>query len=155
MKFRSIILLVAILMTFLFQGCVGTRDVSSQSPYSELMGKKFVLQQDCYVYRFKDENRIRIGIDGGGYGQFLPNQVSPEFIQKQLKYVEIFSIMPKESLFIIVGCEEEREPENTFRRFKAMFANSSIQGQVLDVSDLTDMSKTPPVFREKLAAPIQ
>jgi hypothetical protein len=156
MKLRSIIIWAAIPMALLLQGCVSSRDISSQVPYSELIGKKFVLQQNCYVYWFKEnKSPLSVGIDETGNGQFLPNKVNAEFIQKELKYVRISGIMPKGSVFTIVGCIEERRPEDTFRRFKATFENTTTQWGVLDVSDLTDMSKSPPEFLENLAKPVE
>jgi hypothetical protein len=69
------------------------------------------------------QSSLSVGTDRSG-GQFLPNEVSNKFIQKQLKYVKIWGIMPKGSVFTIVACEEERHPEDTFRRFKAKLENS-------------------------------
>ena len=148
-------LLVMVLLIPLCQGCVGTRDISSQRPYSSLIGKKYILRQSCYVYRTR-ETGDRLFVGNASVGHFLPEEVTPHFIGRQTGGgVTIEGILPQGTMFTIVSCEEERHPEDIFRRLKATFQNASFGGQALDVSDLTDMSKEPPAFRETLAVPVE
>jgi hypothetical protein len=115
------------------------------------MGGKYILQQDCYIYQTQ-ETGTNLFVGNASVGHFLPEQISPEFINKKIDNDGlIVGILRKGTMFIIVGCEEERRPEDLFRRFKVRLESSSFQGLICDVSDLTDMSKNPPVFRDSLA----
>ena len=159
MKLRSAIILTAIPMALLLQGCASDRDISSQSPYSELVGKKFVLLRDCYIVRTMSDHS-QIGVDSatrGGYA-YMPKEVSPQFIHRRVDQdVEIAGILPKGSVFTIVGCEERRSPENDFKMFKATFEvqNPEFQGLVFNIAELTNMAKGTPTFLNDLAKPVE
>jgi hypothetical protein len=144
-----------ILTAFLFQGFVSVRDLSSQSPYSEWLGKKFVLQQSCYVYQTR-ETGSELFVGNASVRHFLPEDVSSNFINQKIgKDGLIVGILPQGSVFTIAGCKEQRSPEDVFDRFEAIFQNTSYQQQIFIVSDLTDMRKTPPEFLQNLAKPLK
>jgi len=148
-------ILVTILITLCIQGCVSTRDISSQFPYSGMMGKKYVLKQSCYIYQTR-ETGTNLFVGNASVGHFLPEEVSSAYIGKQInKKTIIIGFLPRDSVFTIVGCDEERRPEDLFRLFKAKFGDGPFVGQTLDVSDLTDMTKNPPEFRKALAVPVE
>ncbi|HSY74353.1 MAG TPA: hypothetical protein VK810_02695 [Dongiaceae bacterium] len=151
---RLIIILAAIPMALLFQGCKSVRDIGSQSPYSEMIGEKFVLEQDCYIFRFKDK-RDTLFVANSSMVRYLPDIVSLELAQKKYKNVEIVGIIGKGSVFTVVACMEEKSPEDIFQRFKATFDNPSFNGEIIDVSYLTDLTKTPPEFEAISAKPLE
>jgi len=156
MKYKSIVfLLVAIALSVIYEGCTSVSDVSTQTPYSEMMGKKFVLLQDCYVYRTK-ETGTNLFVGNAAIGHFLPVEVSSAFINKKIgKDVLIVGILHEGTMFKIVKCEKQQSPEDVFLRFKVQLEKSSFQESILDVSDLTDMTKNPPVFRNGMAKPLE
>lgn len=155
MKMRSIIILAAIPIALLLQGCLfypRFYDVSARSPYAEMMGKKFVLKQDCYACGNVKAGKLSVGVPG----RFLP-AVSPLFINKKLDNgIVIAGILNQGSVFTIVGCIDQYDPENGhFGSFKATFETPSFQGVIFDVSELTDMAKVPPEFLDSLAKPLE
>src|SRR5262249_7472261 len=146
------ITLTALAAAVLCLGCQSTRDLTFESPYSQFIGKKVVLVQDCYLYSFKTrEARLRVG---KGARQFMPEEVNEAFVGKRFKYVEIFGLVRQGSVLTIVSCLEERDPEHVFRRFQGIGDDSPVEGQVVDLSDLTDMTDNPPTFREDMARPV-
>jgi hypothetical protein len=156
MKYESIVfLLVAIALSVVYEGCTSVSDVSKQTPYSEMIGKKFVLLQDCYVYQTK-ETGTNLFVGNAAVGHFLPVEVSSAFINKKIgKDVLIVGILYDGTIFKTVRCEKQQSPEDMFLHYKAQFEKSSFNGPTLDVSDLTDMTKNPPVFRDGLAKPLE
>ena len=111
--------------------------------------------QDCYVYKYLgSKNELRAGLDFSCSGQYLPKSVSPEFVQMRYKDVYIISILTKGTTFKVVACEEERRPEDTFRRFKAIFENELFKNQIIGVSDLTNLGENPPTFLDGLVKPL-
>src|ERR1700679_63330 len=122
MKMRLIIILAAISIALLFQGCVErTEDVSLQSPYSELMNKKFILHQDCYIYKYLDDRkRLFVGNYSRDYSE-LPKEVSSQFLGKQFNSVIIVGIVPKGSVFTIVRLEIAYTFESSYRDVFASF----------------------------------
>lgn len=130
-------------------------DISSISPYVEFMGKKYILQQDCYVWK-SFEGRTQIWVESPSINNhYLPKEVNPEFIHEKIyQNDEIIGIMPKGSVFTIIGCEQERSIDYNYRRFKATFEDSLFQGTIFNVSRLTDMTKNPPAFKNDLAKPL-
>jgi hypothetical protein len=145
--------LVLFAVLFLCGGCTTITDLSSQSPYAEWMGRQFVLVQDCYVFKFKDDKRtlyVGRGIN------LMPPDVAPQFVNKQFNGMTLLGILKRGSKFTIVGCYEERDIEDVIRNFEATLNEKTgeFRGAILNVAFLTDLTKNPPVFNEVLAKPL-
>ena len=152
MKFRSLIILAVIPMVLLFQGCSGRiENVSSQSPYSELMGKKFILQQDFFIFNFLDDQQRKL-VGNSSRCSALPKEVSSQFIGKRFNSVVIVGIVPKGLAFTVVRLQVERTIESSYRDVMASFEAPSLRGQIFDVTFLTK-EKKPPEFLDSLAKP--
>jgi len=139
--------------TFLFQGCTSIKDLSSQSPYAEWMGRQYVLEQDCYVFKVNDNPSVPfVGRDL----YRLPADVAPQFVDEHSNEDKILGILQKGSKFTIVGIHEVRNIEGVVRDFEATFDEKTgrFHGAVLNVRFLTDWTKIPPVFNETLAMPV-
>jgi len=131
------------------QGCSSIKDVSARYPYSEKIGKTYILQHDCYIFRFKDSWTIYVGQDIYG----LPKEVVPNFVNNPKGDDIILGVAPKGSVFKVVGCNEARTPENITQEYQAVFEDrtAAFPELIVNVMFLTDYTKTPPVFDIQLA----
>jgi hypothetical protein len=87
---------------------------------------------------------------------FLPEEVDSNLVGRNFgKDVVIVDVVRKGTVFQIARCYESGYPENAFRQYQVRFDDVSLGGALLDISDLTDMTVRPPVFREEFAEPVK
>jgi len=110
-----------------------------------MMGRKFIVQQDCYVYGGPNRSYLLVG---NSRDYRLPREVSPEFIGTQIaKDLVIYGILDKGSILQIVGCKVQYNPENgNIIDYQAKVNDQTFNGVVFGLAYLIDESKSPPTF---------
>ncbi len=143
-----------------FSSCHRTVDLSHQEPYSEAIGKKFVLQQDLYIYTFRKSTHLYLG---NAFG--LPNKVDQKYIKTKYSDGFIIGIAQVGQTIEIDQFLEEYAPlasSSNYCFIKLIDKNVINFGQ-LDATDLVNIkdnppyTKTwgdPPIFNPKYALPL-
>ena len=137
----------------LLTACVHYEDISNREPYSAMVGSRFELKQDCYVFRY--HSRKQLYVINPSRDDTLPRPVDRIYVGKSDEKGEIVGIVGKGTLFTIVGCEDERRPESTYIDYKASFKITPFDNEVLDVVFLTDLTQKPPKFLEEMVQEVR
>ena len=125
-------------------------EVGGRAPYSKWVGKEFVLQQDCF---FIAADKF-FYVDSPLISKFYPKEVNTAYINYHIDpYTTIVGVARKGARFRIVGCLEERRPEDWFLRWQAKFEDGSLRLETIDISRLTDMVSSKPVFLDGWVIP--
>jgi hypothetical protein len=148
--------IIVFLGTILQFGCHTTiRDIGSLEPYSKTIGSKYMLMQDCFLFSYSD-TRSKVFIGNSSCAIYLPDKINEVFVGKRIGEVYIFGIVHKGAIFTVVGVEQNDSFETgTVREWKVIFDDHRFGEQVCYATDLTDILKNPPTFRENLARIVQ
>jgi hypothetical protein len=142
-------------------GCSSTKDISKEPPYSQCIGKKFILKEDMYIFKFNDSYKYAIaGPDSGISG--LTKFVDPKFIGRDSGRLVIKGIIKKGSIFHIIRVNCVTTFELSYIDFLITFENIPISkngvlsGSILNLNNPPD-TKTwsdPPIFKANLVEPL-
>lgn len=92
-------------------GCVRSAYLNDIEPYSKYIGEKYVLLQDCYIFKI-DYPRPELGAYSPSQGiTFLPKTVDSQYVgHTYYKTIKILGIARKGSVFTIQSIREDTEP---------------------------------------------
>lgn len=168
MKFyRGYAGLITIMIVMIFSACrPALRDVSSQGPYREAIGKKFILQRDLYVYKFHDSPLLQLGSannmppDSMG----VPEEVDEKYIGLNAEYLTLKGVVKKGQVFTIKKAlykEDYYFPYVSYRVVldgNQQFSNKEINTmQMIELTanpPKTETWSTPPIFKSDMALPL-
>ena len=86
----------------------GTFSVAKHPEYAGMIGKEYVLQRDCYIFRFSDDKKVLhlspVGADTPGLGTIQPSEnIDVRLIGKKFANFEILGELPKQTVVKIVA----------------------------------------------------
>ena len=153
-------------LALLCSACSITKNISNQPPYDQCIGKKFVLKEDMYIFKFYGSSQCSIaGQHNGIMG--LPRYVDRKYLEddhfsKNNHYLAIQGIVPKGSIFIITKVIDEITFDDSFTRILITFDNiPSIKNGIITTAILNwknyPFDKTfgdPPIFKPDLIEPL-
>ncbi len=159
---RSIILSLALLCS----GCSITKNISNQPPYNHCIGKKFILKEDMYVFKFHDSPDYFIAPEHSGITG-LPPYVDKKYLEndyfgKHNYYLTILGIVPKGSIFNIIRVVRRTTFELSYVMYLIAFdnlpsiKNGIITTEILNFDNPPDALywSDPPIFEAKFAEPL-
>ena len=99
-------LLGVIALMTLVTAC-GTFSVAKRPGYAGMIGKEYILQRDCYIFRFSDDKKVLhlspVGADTPGLGTIPPSEnMDVRLIGKKFASFEILGALPKQTVVKIV-----------------------------------------------------
>jgi hypothetical protein len=124
------LLLGLIALTMLVTACGKTISVAGNPPYSAMLGKEYILQRDCYVFRWLDEKKALeltpTGLDTRG-SEGIPPQESIDFglIGKRVDRIEIVDVLPKNTVVKVVDVKHAIYFEDEYYK---IFVETEING---------------------------
>ena len=147
-------------------GCSSTKDISKEPPYNQCIGKKFILMEHMYIFKFNDSSQCSIaGAQSGIMG--LPRYVDKKYLDddyfgRNNRYLTIQGIIEKGSIFTITQIIEDINLENTGENFLINFENSILPDKKIFTGAILNwknypFTKTwgdPPIFDAKYALPL-
>jgi hypothetical protein len=147
-------------------GCSSTKDISKEPPYNQCIGKKFILKEDMYIFKFNDSSQCSIaGAQSGIIG--LPRYVDKKYLDddyfgRNNRYLSIQGIIEKESTFTLVKVINKKTFESSYVRFLIAFnkmpiaKNGVITTSILNLDNppFTKFWSDPPIFDAKYALPL-
>ncbi|MBX9742723.1 MAG: hypothetical protein K2W99_04210 [Chthoniobacterales bacterium] len=160
----SIVLFGAFFFIVWYLSRTVTEDLSNQFPYSQSIGKHFVLAEDMYL--FKDRGSSQLSIAGSHSGiNGLPYLVSEKCLQDyggDNQYLKVYGIIKKGSIFTVEQVVEERTFESSFLEFIIDFHNSSLPKKIFYTGTIlnwkyypfTQNLGDPPIFDPRYALPL-
>lgn len=143
-----------------------TEDISKQTPYSEAIGKKFVVKQDMYIYQDSDSDMNEIGtleflkrMTSG-----LPSVVDVKFIGKQAGSVKINGVVKKDQIITLNRVVMQKGFEFSYVSYRVLVDDDAYFSKhecAVDfiLNDNENPPKTahwsdPPIFKADLAEPL-
>lgn len=150
-------LFLAFFCSISFIGCEKKIDLSSQEPYSQVIGKSFVLQQDYYIFKFNDSPDLLIGKISE-----IPDEVNPKYIGFRFHEGVIIAIVKQQELFQIQKIIETETIEDSYYDYYASIPprNILINASFLATREtfhnppFTKTWSDPPIFDPKAALPL-
>jgi hypothetical protein len=153
-----LLILSLFLFLFLLNGYSRITDLSSQEPYSQAIGRRFVLQQNMYVYEFNDLGRpFRIGNripNPACIG--IPEMIDERYIGTQGRYVTLRAVARRGSILTIKSVIKKETFENmTCKYYISLDHNSTIPAtEQIDTYDITNIYHNPPDTKSWFDPPI-
>jgi hypothetical protein len=128
-KLLPVPLLGLIALIMLVTGCGKTISVAGNPQYSAMIGKEYILQRDCYVFRWLDERKmlelspVGLDVDDGE----IPRNEGIDFglIGKELARVEIVDALPKNTTVKVVDVKHVIYFEDEYYK---IFVETEING---------------------------
>jgi hypothetical protein len=151
-----------IVLLLLVISCTKTKDLSRQSPYNQGIGKKFVLNEDAYVFKFDDTSQYSIAGPNSGIPG-LSRIVDSKLIGKHRDNLIIKGVAKRGDVFTIIKVIEELSFEDSMIEFVIQFESSSITKEIFDTGSILNwknypFDKTlgdPPIFKSELVEPLR
>ena len=151
-------LVLVILLSFCLVACNNYEDLSGKQPYVESIGKKFILQQDYYIYTFRESPHLYLGEAIG-----LPKDINEKYIGT--KYIDgsIIGIAKKGQIIQVNKFSKEiAVMAGSFYFLYVSLANNP-KFNKLDAIGLMNTMKNPPftttwsdppIFKTEYALPV-
>ena len=155
------LVIVSIIVVLIFGSCSITKDISKELPYNQCIGKKFILKEDMYIFKFHDSSQYVIaGPDSGISG--LTKQVDSKFIGRDSGRLVINGIIRKGSIFNIIKVNYVKTFELSYVDFLISFEDIPISkvgllsGPICNFKNPPDTPhwSDPPIFDANLAEPL-
>lgn len=159
---RSFILSLALLCS----ACSMTKNISNQAPYDQCIGKKFVLKEDMYIFKFNDTSLWSIATQHSGIVG-LPPLVDKKYLEDQYfgknnQYLTIKEIVAKGSIFTVVKVNYEQNIESSHTYFLIAFETLPAVKNWISASAIMNFDNPPytshwsdpPIFEAKFAEPL-
>ena len=141
--------------------CSLTKDISKEPPYSQCIGKKFILKED--VYLFQDHGSSQLSIAGPNSGvSGLTKFVDPKFIGRDNGQLLIRSIIKKDSIFSIVNVSCIQQFESSYIEFLIKFDGINLSKHGINTTCILNLNNPPdtktwsdpPIFKANLVEPL-
>ncbi len=158
--------LIILSLALACSGCSITKNISNQPPYNQCIGKKFILKEDMYIFKFHGSFQGAIARPNNGM-MGLPRYVNKKYLEddhfgKNNHYLTILGIVPKGSIFTIITVINRRTFEGAYVDFLIDFDDFPITKKGLlsiDICNLKNPPYTPhwsdpPIFEAKFAEPL-
>ncbi|MDR1192540.1 MAG: hypothetical protein LBK60_12895 [Verrucomicrobiales bacterium] len=165
-KIPTIVILCGIL--FILSGCNFYRDLSNKEPYKQVIGKSFVLQQDCYanIYKQLGESNDICLTPLGVLTHWKLDSVNEKYIGREDFYQKIVGVVKTGQVLRITRVRELISFERNSIIYYAKIVNSEPNQANLIELDMTFVTQLqdkipwekfsdPPIFRSKYALPLE
>jgi len=154
--------LFAFSLALLFSACSITKNISNQPPYNQLIGKKFVIKEDMYIFKDDDASLYTIAPQDSGINN-LPRFIDPKYIGRHIHSLTVITIVPKGSVFSIIKVIDAIGFETSFTEVLIAFdnvpsiKNGIVTSEILNWKNYpyTKIWGDPPIFEAKLVEPLQ
>jgi len=104
---------------------VKTSYINGLAPYTNLPGRGFILEQDCYVFKFKAHDSDWPLIGSHEAVAELPEQVSASFVGAQLPAVRILDVLKVGDHFRIASVRRDESRSGTTITFEIALADEA------------------------------
>jgi hypothetical protein len=108
MSLRGFVLIVFAMM---LTACSSSYSVSNKPPHDAMIGKNYILQRDCYVFRNMDQRKklclAPVGLDIGYWGTPRGEILDVGLIGKEFADVKILGMLPKNTSVRVVDVRYE------------------------------------------------
>ncbi len=127
MKWVIVAIVAGLLCAFvIFQlESVKTTYVNGLPPYTNLPGREFILQRDCYVFKFKDHDTSWPLIASSDSVPALPAEVKPSNVGAELPTVRILDVLKVGDRFRIVSVRKDVSRKETRVTFEILLHDES------------------------------
>lgn len=154
-------IIFCIVLLLLVISCTKTKDLSRQSPYNQGIGKKFILNEDAYVFKFDGTSQYSIAGPNSGIPG-LSRIVDSELIGKHRDNLIIKGVAKRGDIFTIIKIIKESSFEDSIIEFVIQFESSSVTKEIFDTDSIVNLKyypfdKTfgdPPIFKSDLVEPL-
>lgn len=153
-------------LALLCSACSITKNISNQPPYDQCIGKKFVLKEDMYIFKFHGSSQYSIAPQNSGITG-LPRYVDKKYLEddhfgKNNHYLTMKGIVPKGSIFNITRVVRIKTFEMSYVMFLIAFddipaiKNGIITTEMLNFDNPPDALNwsDPPIFKAKFVEPL-
>jgi hypothetical protein len=163
---RRYFFILFILMACAITGCTSVKDISKERPYSEAIGKSFVLQQDMYIFQYNGDPGLNLGrlINKDHVVNGIPIEVNEKYIGLKCLQLTIKGVIKKGDVIILSSVKEERSFNDIFYGYYVIiktqphFANKELRVSsmlnVLKNPPYTQTWSDPPIFKAEYALPL-
>lgn len=110
MKREMFFLTFVWLIATITQGCASAserEDISRSVPYARLVGKRYKLLNDCFVFKTHDNLEKIPRISNPSHDPDLPKQIDAKSINKEIHRKYILGIIPKGAVFKLESVRRE------------------------------------------------
>jgi hypothetical protein len=127
MKWLLAAVIVAVFGTlaYLQMHATKTTYVNGLAPYTKLPNREFILEKDCYIFKFKAEDTSWPLIGAHDTVPGLPDEVSAAHVGQDLPDVRILDVLRVGDRFRIVSVRRDQSRSKTTITFEVLLADES------------------------------
>ena len=145
-----------LIVCFLTQSCVQAKMVSQADvePYTKLIGTRYILLTDCYIFNYVDSPRDYkllgpIGANAPNFGIGIHKEMNPSLMNKRIGICYIQDFLSKGSVLKIVDIQKKVTFEHiTYYRFYIEVETNVEKYGKLDAFWLVERDFPPEKFNE-------
>ena len=145
----------------LLSGCTSRKDISKEAPYNQCVGRKFILKEDIYIFKYYDSLEYSIAGPNSGING-LTKFVDEKYIGRDNGLLVIKGVIKKNTLFSIVKIIDVKEFESSYVRFFVSFNSGLYTNENINCNSILNwkfypFTKTwgdPPIFEADLVKPL-
>ena len=146
-------------LLFFLASCNTCTNLNNKEPYIEAIGKKFVLQQDYYIFKFIDRNDLILGKVAQ-----LPNDIDSKYIGSKFSNLKIIGIVKLGQLFQIEEIIRKQTIEDSYYNYYIVLqsldhaysykVNASLLCNTMENPPFKKTWSDPPIFESNAALPL-
>jgi hypothetical protein len=127
MKWLLALVVAALLLGFVYfeRHSVKTTYVNGLTPYTNLPGREFILERDCYIFKFKSKDSSWPLFASNATVPELPAEINDANIGADFPEVRILGVLRVGDLFRIVSVRRDESRAGTFVSFEVLLADES------------------------------
>jgi hypothetical protein len=123
--FGAVVLVFAGFMVFLKLTTVKTMYVNGLQPYASLPGREFILEHECYIFKFKKTNTDWALIGAKDTVPDLPAEVKASNVGIDLPDIRILDVLHVGDHFHIASVRRDQGPRKTTISFEILLSDES------------------------------
>lgn len=131
-------------------GC-STREVLTEiDPYSNVVGHRYVLKEDCYTFHFGDAPK-NLQLGAPRFYSNLRNALDKERFPNGFGSIDVDESVPKGSSFVITEVVREKTIETVLYDYLARLDCPDGRTRLVNVWPLMNLLASPPIVDDRIA----
>jgi hypothetical protein len=123
--FAAVVLAFAAFMVYLRLTSTKTMYVNGLAPYTSLPGRVYILERECYIFKFKHPNTDWPLIGAKDTVADLPSEVKASNVGMDLPNIRILDVLHVGDQFRIVSVRRDQAPKGTTITFEILLQDEA------------------------------
>jgi hypothetical protein len=131
-------------------GCATRETLTTVSPYSGIIGRRYILNEPCYIFHYQDTPKdLQLGtprLDSN-----LRRAIDKTRFQKGFGSIVVNESIPQGSIFVVVEIIRENHLEASWYRYRSRLSCLDSRSFIVDISPIMNPLSNPPTLSPGVA----